>query len=93
MDNQIDGNKKEERSKLLIELSNKNEQEFMRKFLGHNMSVLFEQECNHKPGYFEGYTSNYMKVLVPFDCDSVAGKILDVKLEDIEGENIIGKME
>ena len=57
------------------------------------MSVLFEQECNHKPGYFEGYTSNYMKVLVPFDCDSVAGKILDVKLEDIEGENIIGKME
>lgn len=93
MDNQVDGNKKEERSKLLIELSNKNEQEFMRRFLGRDMSVLFEQECNHKPGYFEGYTSNYMKVLVPFDCNSVVGKILDAKLEDVEGENIIGKME
>lgn len=92
MDNQVDGNVKEERSKLLIELSNKNEKEFMEKFIDKEMDVLFEQECNHKEGFYEGYTSNYIKVIVPNNCRSIVGKIIKVNLKEIDGENIIGNI-
>lgn len=92
MEEQVDGNKKDERSKLLISLSNKNEKDFMEKFLNRDMKVLFEQECNDRPGYYEGYTTNYMKVIVPHDCNSIIGKIVNVKLISLENENIIGKI-
>ncbi len=61
MQNQIDGKTKEERSKKLIELSNKNEKEFLNSYIGKKLEVLFEQEEN---GNFKGHTSNYMIVNV-----------------------------
>lgn len=53
---------------------------------------LFEQQCNNKIGYYEGYTKNYMKVVAPSECEAIVGKILNVKLISTEGENIIGKI-
>ena len=44
MKNQIDGKIKEERSHKLIELSNKNEREFLDKYIDKKVEVLFEQE-------------------------------------------------
>ena len=43
MPNQIDGKTKDERSKLLIELSNKNEHDFIEKFVGREMDILVEK--------------------------------------------------
>ncbi len=57
MENQIDGNKKEERSKKLIELSNKNEREYNQKYIGQDVEVLFEEEKN---GVWQGHTKNYI---------------------------------
>ena len=57
MENQVDGNKKEERSKKLIELSNKNEKEYNQKYIGQDVEVLFEEEKN---GVWQGHTKNYI---------------------------------
>ncbi len=57
MPNQIDGNKKEERSNLLIELSNKNEEDFQKQYIGKQIEVLFEDKEGE---YFKGHTANYM---------------------------------
>ncbi len=59
MKNQIDGKVKEERSQKLIELSNKNQEEYNKKYLGQYMEVLFEEKKNNK---WVGYTTNYIKV-------------------------------
>lgn len=59
MQNQIDGNVKEERSKKLIELSNKNEEEFLRAQIGKNVEVLFEEQ---EEKYWKGHTRNYLVV-------------------------------
>ena len=63
MPEQINGNIKEERSKKLIELSNKNEIEFNMNYIGKNVEVLFE-EPHIEDGriYVKGHTSNYMVV-------------------------------
>ena len=57
MTGQIDGNKKEERSQCLIELSNQNEEEYNKKYIGKKVEVLFEEE---KDGIYKGHTKNYI---------------------------------
>ena len=57
MDGQIDGNVKEERSKILIELSNKNQKAYHKTYLGKEVEVLFEEEKN---GIWQGHTKNYI---------------------------------
>ncbi|GIM28076.1 tRNA (N(6)-L-threonylcarbamoyladenosine(37)-C(2))-methylthiotran sferase MtaB [Clostridium polyendosporum] len=92
MENQVDGIKKEERSKLLIALNKKNEKEFIEKNIDREMDVLFEQEVSTQPGHYEGYTSNYMRVIASFDCNSVIGKILKVSLVSAEEDYAVGKI-
>lgn len=57
MPNQIDGNIKEERSNRLIELSNENEIEYNKKYIGKQIAVLLEEREGE---YLKGHTSNYM---------------------------------
>lgn len=59
MDDQIDGNIKIERSKLLLGLSKKLNEEYISKYIGKKLDVLYE--CEHDE-YLEGYTNNYIKV-------------------------------
>ena len=59
MPDQIDGTIKEQRSQKLIELSNKNEEEFLKKQIGKNVEVLFEEQ---EGKYWKGHTSNYLVV-------------------------------
>ena len=92
MGNQIDGTIKEKRSKLLIELSNKNEKEFIEKFIGKEMDVLIETQVKGKDGVYEGYTRNYIKVQVPCTCTDVTGKIVDIEIEKAENEYGIAKL-
>ena len=59
MPNQVDGNIKEERSQKLIELSDKNQEEYNKFYFSKSQEVLFEEQ---KDGVWTGYTSNYVKV-------------------------------
>lgn len=87
MKNQIDGNIKEKRSRNLIELSNKNEQEYNQKYIGKEIEVLFEEEKN---GVYQGHTKNYILA----KCESkenLENKIIKVKCIKTEKESIIVK--
>ena len=57
MPNQVDGNIKELRSKKLIELSDLNEINYLKSYIGKKISVLWEEEKN---GVIKGHTPNYL---------------------------------
>lgn len=92
MPNQIDGNVKEERSKLLIKLSEINEKSFIEKFVGEEMDALMELNGKGKEGMLEGYTKNYIKVEVPCNDKDIRGKILNVKIEKAESDFALAKL-
>ena len=86
MPNQIDGNKKEERSNKLIELSNSTENKHNKNYIGKTVKVLFEEFEN---GFFKGHTTNYMMVKVAGEeeqSDKFVNKILDVKIKENNDE-------
>ena len=89
MENQIDGNIKEIRSNKLIDLSNKNQLEYNKTFLGKDLKVLFEEI--DKNGYFKGHTTNYIPVKVKTEED-LENKILKVKVNDIDNLELIGQL-
>ena len=78
MSNQIDGKIKEERSKKLIELSDKNEEEYNRETIGKTVNVLFEEKVGE---YYKGHTTNYITVNAKSE-ENVIDKIKEVKIED-----------
>lgn len=86
---QLTNKVKEERSRLMIEATEKTQREFTLSQIGKVESVLFEQE--REEGVYFGYTMNYTPVLVKSDTD-IHGKILKVKLNTIDGENLIGTL-
>jgi len=82
MENQIDGNVKEERSKKLIKLDLRNEKEFIEKYIETEIPVLFEQKVKNEQDLYEGYTHNYIKVIVCSKEKNLIGKIIKVKIND-----------
>ena len=92
MPNQIDGSIKEERSKKLIELSDRNEIEQNKRYIGKELKVLFE-EFNIENGikYMKGHTTNYIAVLVETDKD-LKNEIKTVKIRDTKGIELIGEL-
>lgn len=86
MPKQIDGNKKEERSNKLIELSNSTENKHNQSYIGKTVKVLFEE---FEDGFFKGHTTNYMMVKVASEeeqSDKFVNKILDVKIKENNDE-------
>ncbi len=74
MPNQVDGNIKEERSQKLIELSDKNQEEYNKIYFSKPQEVLFEEQ---KDGVWTGYTSNYVKVSYKSD-ENLENKFLEI---------------
>ena len=88
MPNQVDGKLKEERSKILIELSNKNEEEYNQELIGKVVDVLFEER---KKEYFEGHTKNYIMVKVK-TTENLQNEIKKVKIVRTENLETYGKI-
>lgn len=89
MPNQIDGNIKEDRSKKLIEMSNKNEIEKNNSYIGNKVKVLFEEKDGD---FIKGHTTNYMTVKVKSDNEEIENKILEVEITNVEKLELIGKI-
>lgn len=87
MKDQITPEKKEERSNKLIELSNKNEIEFLRNYIGKELEVLFESKV--QDGYIEGHTSNYIKVRT--QNENLENIIRNVKITKRDNLELIGE--
>ncbi len=66
------------RTKILRNLSYKKVQDFTQKHLGETRKVLFESP--DKNGMMEGYTDNYIKISVPFKSEW-SNNIIDWKLQ------------
>lgn len=77
---QVDGNKKEDRSNVLIEMSNKNEEEFAKQYIGKEIEVLFERE-------HDGHTTNYLEV--ESEESHIPNEISRVKVKEIENGKLL----
>ena len=88
MPDQIQPIIKEKRSKLLLELSDKNEKEYLEKYIGQEIDVLFEEVIEED--YFEGFTANYIKVIVKTNED-IRNEILKVKITGTKDLKLIGE--
>lgn len=91
MENQVDGNIKEERSNKLLELSDKYEKEFNNACVGRTLSVLFEEFDGE---FLKGHTTNYRLVKVKLEEEqrnlNLENEILDVKITEAEGLELVG---
>jgi len=89
MENQVSPEIKEKRSKVLIEMSDKFEEEYQRSYIGKTVDVLFEEM---EDGFLKGHTANYMMVKSKGKDDDINTikkvKILDTENAIMEGEII-----
>jgi threonylcarbamoyladenosine tRNA methylthiotransferase MtaB len=88
MENHIQNDVKKDRVKTLINLGEQKLSDFAHQMIGAESDVLFERE---KDGYFEGYTSNYIKVKHK-SLESLQNTIKRLKFSGLEGEKLVGKV-
>lgn len=86
---QVPGDIKEKRSKALIELSDKNEEEYLASYIGKTVEVLFEEL--DKDGFYKGHTANYVMVKAKENKD-ISGEILKVNVTENLKTELIGKI-
>ena len=79
MDRQISPDVKKQRSKELLDLSDKLYMKFASKFIGQDVTVLVEKYDEEK-GINIGHTSNYLSVEIP-SKESKVGQFITVKLQ------------
>ena len=89
MKEQVSSNIKEQRSKILIELSNKKQAEQNRTYIGKELEVLFEEQ---EGKYLRGHTSNYIMVYIETDDVSIENTIKKVVITDVKGDSLVGKI-
>jgi len=63
---------------------------YKKQFLNKKLTVLMEDDCKEKAGYWQGYTGNYIKVLLK-SKQCLKNQLITVKLKKIEGDYMIGK--
>jgi|LSQX01.3.fsa_nt_gb threonylcarbamoyladenosine tRNA methylthiotransferase MtaB len=81
---QVVKEEKEKRSRQLRQLGNEMALDFAQGFLGRNLSVLLES-YDPKKQEAEGYSSEYLRVRVPWQSDlPIGGLLLDLKAESVE---------
>jgi len=87
---QIKIHEKNYRSNILRNLSSKKRFSFQKRFLGHTRDVLFESR--NKDGNFNGYTDNFIKVLLEKrEGYNYQNKIIPIELFNIRDDSVIGK--
>ncbi len=84
LQNQVSNKEKSDRSKRMIEATLSTEYEFLEKYIGKTVNVLFETEN-------EGYTENYCRVKVE-NAKVNAGEILKVNIISRENDILLGEI-
>lgn len=92
MKNDVHGTIKEERSNKLIELNTQNENAFISSFIGRSMKVLIEQRSSSFEYSYEGYTSNYIKVIAQSEKEIQCGDILEVYITRVDKGIALGRI-
>lgn len=90
-EDQIHGNIKNDRSRILIELGDQLMRNFNSKYLGENLEVLYEMENKDQAANLEGYTSNYIRVKSKSDND-IIGNVVETKIIESKDDLLIGEI-
>ena len=90
MEKQVIPQVQEERSKKLLELSNKNQVELNNKYIGKEVDMLFEEDDGK---YIKGHTKNYIVVKILNDevNENLENVIKKVKILKVDNEEVIGE--
>lgn len=81
----VDEKVKKERVRKVIELSDKLEEEYYKKFIGKTLEVIVETDKNGKN---VGHTDNY--ILVEFDKKYKDGDMILVMIDNVDGKTVKG---
>lgn len=63
---------------------------YKKQFVNKTLKVLFEERCKEKEGYWQGYTDNYIKVLLEAKQD-LRNSIIPVKLKTVKDDYIVAE--
>lgn len=85
MREQVDGNIKEKRSRILLELSDKNEAEYNKEYIGKEVEVLFEEKDGN---YYKGHTKNYIMVWYEAE-ENLENTLKQVKIKEAEKDHLL----
>ncbi len=86
MDNQIEKFVKQDRNKTMTFKSEQIRERLIKEFIGKKDTVLLEQK--NKDGYFTGYTTRYVPVLVE-DNGYSQGDVLEVVLKEFKNSKLL----
>lgn len=86
MKDQVSGDKKEERSKILLNLSDEIEEKYLNEYVGKEVKVLFEEKDGE---YYKGHTANYLMLKVKTEKD-VSNTIQNVLLKERNNLELLG---
>jgi len=87
--NQVTPQVQEERSKKLIELSDKNEKEYLDEYIGKTVQVLFEENDDN---FYKGHTSNYLMVKVETN-KNISNMMFNVIVTKRNNLELVGNIE
>ena len=91
MPDQIPEQIKNQRSDVLLALTEKNSEEYRKKLLGRTVKVLLEEESTiGGTTYLTGHTREYVKVAVAQET-AAAGEIIDVKVTGLLKDMVLGE--
>lgn len=85
MENQVESSVKEERSKELIALSEKNQKFYHEQYVGESVEVLLEEK---EEGFWKGHTANYLLVKVKSELD-LTNKIVKAEVKDFTQNELL----
>lgn len=88
MKNQVDGNIKKERVKILLSLSKELEKEYMLKYIDKEIDFIPEV---YKDGYLIGHTENYLLIKAKGKEENV-NKTVTVKIQELDYHYLLSKI-
>jgi len=88
MKDQVSGTEKNRRSSLIMMQSDAHEKEFLDKYKGQILKVLYEEG---REGVHTGYTRNYLKVRV-ISGENIQGMYLKTRILGLEDTDLLGEV-
>ena len=89
MKGQVSGDIKEKRSKVLLEMSDRNTDKYQEEYIGKIVKVLIEELDDEK--FYKGHTDNFIMVKVN-SKENICNEIVEVKILSNENEVLIGEL-
>ena len=87
MENQVPPQIKKLRTAQLIEISDEKELAFRKKLIGKNVEIIAETESEN---LFDGLTKNYVRVFVPASENINSGDVINVDVQKILDNGVLG---